>query len=144
MDLLAKLTEDMKQAMKTGQRDRLGVIRMLISEVKNVDLNPAKPTPLQAVEAYAKKLRKSAEEFERLGKTDEVVKLRAELAVAEEYLPKKLDAAATEKLVEQFLSTHPFTEKQFGQAMGAFMKEHGGEVDAAVSNRLLKEKLAGR
>jgi len=144
MDLLAKLTEDMKLAMKAGQKDRLGVIRMLLSEVKNVDLNPAKPTPLQAVEAYAKKLRKSAEEFERLGKIDEVAKLRAELAVAEEYLPKKLDADATARLVEQFLSTNAFTEKQFGQAMGAFMKQHGGEVDAAVANKVLKEKLAGR
>jgi uncharacterized protein YqeY len=144
MDLLAKLTEDMKLAMKSGQKDRLGVIRMLISEVKNVDLNPAKPTPQQAVETYAKKLRKSLEEYERLGKTDEVAKLRLELSVAEEYLPKKLDADATAKLVEQFLATNAFTEKQFGQAMGAFMKQHGGEVDAAIANRVLKEKLAGR
>lgn len=144
MELQARLTEDMKAAMKSGQKVRLGVIRMLLSEVKNVDLNPAKPTPLQAVEAYAKKLRKSVEEFERLGKTDEVAKLRAELAVAEEYLPRKLDADATAKLVDQFLAAHAFTEKQFGQAMGSFMKQHGEEVDAAIANRVLKEKLAKR
>lgn len=144
MDLQTRLTEDMKAAMKSGQKDRLGVIRMLLSEVKNVDLNPAKPTPLQAVEAYAKKLRKSVEEFERLGKFEEVSKLRFELAVAEEYLPKRLDAEATARLVDQFLAANAFSEKQFGQAMGGFMKQHGGEVDAAIANRVLKEKLAGR
>ena len=61
MDLLAKLQEDMKTAMRSGEKDRLGVIRMLISDVKNIDLDPKKPTAEQAVEAYAKKLRKSQE-----------------------------------------------------------------------------------
>ena len=59
MELLDRLTQDMKTAMKAGQKDRLGVIRMLLSDVKNIDLDPKKPTAEQAVEAYAKKLRKS-------------------------------------------------------------------------------------
>ena len=75
-----RLHEEMKTAMKAGNKDRLGVIRMLLSDVKNVDLNPQKPTPEQAVEQYGKKLKKSVEEYEKIGRTEEVVKLRAELA----------------------------------------------------------------
>src|SRR3954466_8186576 len=114
MDLQAKLTEDMKAAMKSGRKDRLSVIRMLLSDVKNIDLMPNKPTAEQAVEAYAKKLRKGAEEYEKLGKPDEVAKLKSEIAVVEEYLPKKASAADTERLVEEFLAKNAFTEKQVG------------------------------
>ena len=144
MDLQSKLTEDMKSALKSGQKDRLAVIRMVLSDVKNIDLMPNKPTAEQVVEAYAKKLRKSVEEYERLGKADEAKKLRSEVAIVEEYLPKKASAGDTEKLVDEFLAKNAFTEKDFGRAMGAFMKAHGGQVDPGQANQLLKAKLAGK
>ena len=144
MELLNRLTEDMKTALKSGQKDRLGVIRMLLSDVKNIDLMPNKPTAEQAVEAYAKKLRKSMEEYEKVNNPDEVTKLKGELAVVEEYLPKKASAEDTERLVDEFLSKNSFTEKQMGQAMGAFIKQHGANVDKAKANELLRRKLAGK
>jgi uncharacterized protein YqeY len=143
MELLNRLTEDMKAALKSGQKDRLGVIRMLLSDVKNIDLMPNKPTAEQAVEAYGKKLRKSIEEYEKLGRADEVAKLKTELAVVEEYLPKRASAADTERLVDGFLAKNSFTEKQIGQAMGAFIKAHGAEVDKARGLDLMRRKLAG-
>jgi uncharacterized protein YqeY len=144
MDLLAKLTEDMKTALKAGQKDRLGVIRMLLSDVKNIDLAPKPTTAEEAVASYGKKLRKSVEEYEKLGKPDEVTKLKFELSVVDEYLPKKASAGDTEKLVADFLAGKQFTEKQFGQAMGAFMKAHGSAVDPAAANAALKKALAGK
>ena len=144
MSLLARLQEDMKTAMKTGQKERLSVLRMLISDVKNIDLQPKKISEEETVAAYGKKLRKSMEEYEKLNKTNEVTQLKKELAVVEEYLPKKASGADTEKLVDEFLSKNSFTEKQFGQAMGAFMKAHGGTVDPGQANALLKKKLAGK
>jgi uncharacterized protein YqeY len=144
MDLQTRLTEDMKTAMKSGQKDRLMVIRMLLSDVKNIDLMPNKPTAEQVVSAYGKKLAKSVEEYEKIGKPDEVAKLKAEIAIVDEYLPKKASAGDTEKLVEDFLAANSFTEKQFGQAMGAFMKAHGSNVDPGQANQLLKKKLAGK
>ena len=144
MDLLTRLQEDMKAAMKSGQKDRLGVIRMLLSDVKNIDLDPRKPTAEDAVGAYGKKLRKSLEEYEKIGKADEVAKLRAEIAVVDEYLPKKAGREETERLVNEFLAGKSFTEKQVGQAMGAFMKAHGGQADAGVANQLIKQRLTGK
>jgi uncharacterized protein YqeY len=58
---------------------------MLISDVKNIDLNPAKPTAEQVVEAYAKKLKKSVEEWQKIGRDAEVATLRSEIAIVESY-----------------------------------------------------------
>ena len=88
MSLLARLQEDMKTAMKTGQKERLSVLRMLISDVKNIDLAPKKISEEETVAAYGKKLRKSIEEYEKINKPDEVTQLKKELAVVEEYLPR--------------------------------------------------------
>ena len=144
MSLLAKLQDDMRAAMKAGDKDRLSVIRMLISDVKIIDLQPTKPTEEQAVAAYGKKLRKGMEEYEKLGKADQVANLKAELAIVDSYLPKKASAEETERLVDEFLAKNTFTEKQIGPAMGAFLKAHGAQVEAAVVNPLLRQKLAGK
>ncbi len=117
---------------------------MLLSDVKNIDLMPSKPTAEQVVEAYAKKLRKSLDEYQKLGREDEVKNLKFEIGVTEEYLPKRASSEDTEKLVDAFLAANAFTEKQIGQATGAFMKANAGKVDPAVVNALLKAKLAGK
>jgi uncharacterized protein YqeY len=144
MELQTKLQEDMKLAMKSGQKERLGVIRMLLSDVRNIDLAPQPTTAEQAVAAYGKRLRKSLEEYEKIGKAAEVAKLKDEIAIVDEYLPKKASSQETEQWVDDFLKDHAYTEKQFGQAMGAFMKLHGSQVEAGQVNALLKKKLAGR
>ena len=144
MEMLSRLQEDMKVAMKSGDKTRLSVIRMLISDVRNIDLAPKPTTAEEAVSAYAKKLRKSREEYQKLGKAAEADRLGYEIGVVENYLPKKASADETAKLVDEFLAKQSFSEKQFGQAMGAFMKAHGGQVDAATANQLLKQKLAGK
>lgn len=144
MELQTRLQEDMKTALKAGDKNRLSVIRMLLSDVKNIDLAPKPTTAEDAVAAYGKKLRKSMEEFQKLGKTAEVEQLKYEIGVVDSYLPKKASPEETEKLVDEFLSKQSFTEKQMGQAMGAFMKAHGALVDAGTANQLLKKKLAGK
>jgi uncharacterized protein len=141
MDLLTRLTDDMKAAMKARDQQRLDVIRMLLSDVKIIDMAPKPTTAEDAVAAYAKKLRKSIEEYQKLGKPDEVEKLKYEIGVVEAYLPKKASAEETERLVDEFLKANTFTAKQMGQAMGMFMKAHGGQVDAGVANGILKRRL---
>jgi len=141
MDLVSRLSQDVQAALKAGQKDRLNVLRMLLSDAKTADLK--KMTPEQAVAAYAKKLAKSIEEYQNYGKTAEAEQLKRELAVVQEYLPQKASPQETERLIEQFLAEHPFTAKDFGKAMGAFMKAHGSQVDAATANQILRQKLGG-
>ncbi|HEX4792203.1 MAG TPA: GatB/YqeY domain-containing protein [Humisphaera sp.] len=141
MDMLPRLQEDMKTALKAGDKNRLAVIRMLLSDVKNIDLAPKPITAEEAVAAYGKKLRKSQEEYQRLGKPEEVEKLKYEIGIVDGYLPKKASPEETEKLVDAFLASNSFTAKQMGQAMGTFMKAHGTQVDAGTVNGILKRKL---
>lgn len=144
MTMLERLTDEMKTALKAGNKDRLSVIRMLLSDVKNIDINPAKPTAEQVVEGYAKKLKKSVEEYEKINRAEEVAKLKSEIAIVEEFLPKKLGKEETEKLIETFLAANAFTEKDAGKATGMFMKAHGSNVDAGLVNPIVRAKLAGR
>lgn len=144
MELQQRLTEDMKTAMKTGQKERLTVIRMLLSDVKNIDLMPGKPTAEEVVAAYRKKLAKGIEEYEKLNQPERVATLKQELAIVDEYLPKKASAEETEAMVDAFLAQNAFTEKQVGQAMGAFLKQHGGQVEPGLVNQILRKKLAGK
>lgn len=144
-NLISRLQEDMKLALKSGNRDRLAVIRMLLSEAKNADLRKPPATPLKMVEAHGKRLRKAREEYQRLGRAEEVSKLDHEIAVVEEYLPKQASADETQRLVESFLAAHPdLKPADLGRAMGMFMKEHGASVDPATANSLLRQKLAVR
>ena len=142
-DLQTRLQADMKAALRAGHKDRLQVIRMLLSDVQTVDLMPGKPTPESVVEAYAKKLRKSVEEYTKLGKPDTVTQLRAEIAVVDEYLPKRASAEETDRLVAAFLADKSFTPHQAGQATGAFMKANGSAVDAGLANAAIRKRLAG-
>ena len=142
--LLSRLQEDMKAAMRAGQKDRLQVIRMLISDVKIIDMASKPTTEQQAVEAYAKKLRKSLEEYEKLSRATEVTALKFEIGVVDEYLPKKADASQTAALVDAFLAQNAFTAKDTGKAIGMFMKANTGAVDPGQVNVLIKEKLAGK
>jgi uncharacterized protein YqeY len=144
MSLLERLQEDMKKALKAGDKDRLSVLRMLIADVKVIDLQPKKISEEETVAAYGKKLRKGIEEYEKLGKPEQVAKLKGELAVVEDYLPQKASPADTERIVDEFLAKNTFTERQIGQAMGALMKAHGGQIEPAVANGLLRKKLAGK
>jgi uncharacterized protein YqeY len=144
MELLTRLQDDMKTALKAGDKNRLSVIRMLLSDVRNIDLAPKPTTAEEAVASYTKKLRKTMDEFQKLGKTAEVEQLKFEIGVAEGYLPKKASTEDTEKLVDEFLAKQSFGEKQLGQAMGTFMKAHGNQVEPALANQLLRKKLAGK
>ncbi|MEM8873903.1 MAG: GatB/YqeY domain-containing protein [Planctomycetota bacterium] len=136
-DIQARLTDDMKTAMKAGEKDRLQVIRMLLSDVKNADMTGV--TPMEAVESYGKKLRKSVEEYKKYDDPDRVAALEAEYAVVEAYLPKKADATETRALVDAYLAENP--ADNFGRAMGGFMKAHGDRVDPTLAKSALNEAL---
>lgn len=144
-DLTTRLQTDMRAAMKAGQKDRLSTIRMLLSEAKNADLQKPPSTPQKMVEAHGKRLRKAREEYERLGKPDEVAKLTAELAVVDEYLPKQASGEETARLVDAFLAEHPeLKSADVGRATGMFMKQHAGSVDPAAASARIRGRLGSR
>ena len=145
MSLTDRLTTDMKAAMKSGDKPRLSVIRMLLAEARNADLQKPPTTPEKMVAAHHKRLVKAREEYAKLGKAEEVSNLDTEIAVVEEYVPKAAGGEETAGLVDAFLAEHAeFGVGDVGRATGMFMKQHAGAADAASANARIREVLSSR
>ena len=136
-----RIQEAMKAAMKAGQKQRVGVLRMLIAEINNAEL--AGNDPAAAVAAYGKRLGKSIAEYDKLGEADRVEQLKAEYAVVSEYLPQKLSDEQLQALVERTIAEeHLESAKDMGRGMKAIMSTHGPQVDGQKVMELLKQKLS--
>ena len=144
-----RLTEDMKTSLKSGLQDRLSTLRMMRSQVlleKKKDASKQTLTDEEVVlvlGAYAKKLRESAAEYEKLGKAAEAGKIRGELQVVQEYLPQPLTAEETQALVKQVLTDLGVTSiKDLGRAMKELQARAKGRADGKLLSELVRASLS--
>lgn len=154
VSLAVRLEEDMKTALRAGDKLRLSVIRRARSTIKNAEIAArggdavTEEAMEKSLRALVKQHRESIEHFDAGGRTDRADAERAEMAILEEYLPAQLDAAAVEAavraVVDEIGATSP---KEMGTVMKATMAKLGSaadgkEVSAAVK-RVLEEKAGG-
>jgi uncharacterized protein YqeY len=146
-DLKNMVQSQMVAAMKGGDKARTSVLRMVLSEIKRKEADDPAANPQDAVNGYAKTLRKAMADMEKYGKVEEVAQLKSELAIVDEFLPKQLDDAALGPIVEQALAgMGPLTPKDIGRAIGAVMKAvaaSGASADAGKVRALVEARLAG-
>ena len=146
-DLKSEVQKQMVAAMKGGDKLRTQVLRMVLSEIKKVEADKPDAEPQGAVTAYAKTLRKTMAEMEKLQQPERVAALLAEVTIVDEFLPKALGDAELETLVEGALAAMgPLTKKDMGKAIGAAMKAvagSGGSADAAKVRALIESKIPG-
>ena len=144
--LAARLDEDMKTALRAGEKQRLGVIRRARAAIKNAEIAAREPLDDAGVERVLKGIvkqhRESVEQFEAAGRSDRAAEERAEMAIVEEYLPEQLDAAAIEPVVAGVIAELGATEqKDLGAVMKAAMARLGTAADgkevSAIARRLL-------
>ncbi len=143
-DTRNRLTTDMKSCLKSGEKDRLKVIRMLITEVKNAEINdpkePGRPRSeeevIQLISAYHKLLSKSLEEYPE----DRREPIRAELAIVEGYLPRQLNAEEVEAALRKLLEGTE--ERQFGVLMKEAQKQLKGQAPGQLVAASLKKLMA--
>jgi uncharacterized protein YqeY len=133
----ARLTEDMKKAMKEGEKDLLGVLRMMINEIRNAEINDLRTEAevVQILAAYQKQLQKSLAEYP----PDRQAPLKAELSIVERYLPKALSGAELETFIKDFLANT--SERTFGVLMKSLQAELVGRVDGKGLSEALKKAL---
>ena len=144
-----RLNEDMKSSLKSGLSDRLSTLRMMRSQVllekkKDVTKQTLSDEEVETViGSYAKKLRESAAEYEKLGKADEAGKIRDELRVVQEYLPQPLTAEETESLVKQVIAELGITSiKDLGRAMKELQARAKGRADGKLLSELVRASLS--
>jgi uncharacterized protein YqeY len=141
MSLALKIDEQIKEAMKSKDADRLGVLRMLKSALKYAVIEKygaegeAKDEDvLAAVRKEIKKRQDSIEAFEKGGRPDQATKEKAEMKILEAYLPAAMSDADLEKLVKAVIAELGATDKK---AMGAVMKACQAKATGRADNRAL-------
>lgn len=148
MDIFEKVQSDMKDAMRAGEagKERLGTLRILLSELKNEKINSGKEldsdSALAVVSREAKKRRQAAEEYKKMSREDMAEKELGELKVLEEYLPEQMNAdEVSMKIKELTAGLGELGPKDLGKVMGIVMKELRGKADGNVINAAVKALL---
>ncbi len=145
--LLKKLQDEMKAAMKSGAKDRLSVIRMLISEIKKVQIDKKRELTdeeiIQVLQRYAKQRKESIKQYREAGREDLVQKEEKELQTVQEFLPQPLSEEEIEKIVEEVIQeTGASSMKDMGKVMKAVMEKVKGKADGSTVSSIVKKKLS--
>lgn len=141
-----RLNEDMKAALKGGDQARLSTLRMLRSQIliekkRDVSINTLPDADaIRAFQSYAKKLKDSIAEYQKLGKAEDVERISCELKVVEEYLPATLSEAESRDMVRSVISELGATSMK---DMGRVMKEVQARAQGRGDGKLLSDLVRG-
>ena len=146
MSLKEKITEDMKNAMRAGEKDRLATIRMILAAIKQREVDERiqldDSQVLAAVEKMIKQRKEAIAQFESGGRADLVAKESAEIALLQTYLPAQLSDAEIDGLIAAAIaSTGAATIKDMGKVMGVVKAKAAGKADMGAVGARIKAKL---
>lgn len=141
--ILANITGQMKDAMRSGDSQRRDVLRMLMAEIQNAELAGGKKSATEAVASYGKRLAKGIEEMKAVGAADRAEVMVVELKIVSEFLPAQLTACELEQLIAQILTAGDFGPKDVGLVMRELMKSHKDQIDGKLASHLVRKKLLG-
>lgn len=146
MSLSERLNEDMKQAMKSQDKFKLSVIRMVRSTIKNqeIDLKRALDDNevLDVLSREIKQRKDSLQEFEKAGRDDLAENLKVELSILSEYQPQQLTEEEVKTIVQQTIQQVGASSKaDMGKVMTALMPQVKGRADGKTVNQLVQQLL---
>ena len=146
MSLKQRLTEDMKAAMKSGDKHTLGVIRLANAAIKQkevderIELDDAQV--LAVLEKMVKQRRDSVSQYEAAGREDLATIERDEIVVVERYLPAKLDEASIIAAIDAAIAeTGAASPADIGKLMGVLKPRLAGQADMGEVSKLVKLRL---
>ncbi len=147
MSLLDRLTEDMKTAMKAGEKERLSTIRLLRGQIKDAAIDKradlTEDEELGVLTNAAKKRREAIQAYRDAGREDLAAKEESELVVIQEYLPAALDLAEVEKIIDAAIAqSGAQTLKDIGKVMPIVMGQTKGRADGKVVSDMVRKKLS--
>ena len=146
MSLKERLTSDMKTAMKAGEKDRLGVIRLVNAAIKQrevderIELDDAQV--LAVLEKMLKQRKDSVTQYEGAGREDLAAVERFEIGVIQGYLPAQLSAAEIEAIVAKAVADSGASNpKDMGKVVALVKPQVAGRADMGQVSMLVKQKL---
>ena len=148
MSLKQRLPDDMKAAMKAGEKERLGTIRLVNAAIKQKEVDERVEVDdtqvLAILEKMMKQRKDSVSQFEAANREDLAVIERAEMAIIELYLPAKLGEAEVLAVIDAVITEiGASSPADMGKVMGAVKPKLAGQADMGEVSKLIKQRLAG-
>jgi uncharacterized protein len=147
MSLKEQITEDMKNAMRAGEKARLATIRMILAAIKQREVDERiqldDSQVLAALEKMIKQRKEAITQFESGGRADLVAKESAEIVILQAYLPTQLSDAELDSLIAAAIaSTGAASIKDMGKVMGVVKAQAQGKADMGKVSARIKAKLS--
>lgn len=147
MRVLEQLNQDMKDAMRAKDKERLTTIRMIKASIQNEEIDKGRDLTADeelAILSREKKQRlDSLEEFKKAERKDLVEKIESELEIVDGYLPKQLSDEELEAVINDVISeVGAESMKDMGTVMGAVMPKIQGRADGSKVNAIVREQLS--
>ena len=147
MSLKDRITDDMKSAMRAGEKDRLATIRLALAALKQREVDERivldDSQILAVIEKMIKQRKEAITQFEAGGRADLVAKEAAEIVVLQTYLPAQMsDAEIDAVIAEAIASTGATSIKDMGKVMGAVKAKAQGKADMGAVSARIKQKLS--
>jgi uncharacterized protein len=146
----ARISDDVKVAMKSGDKARLGTLRLITAAIKDREVGVGGQPPIEVGDAdvvtilqkMVKQRRESIATYEGAGRQDLADKEKAELAVIEEYLPRQMDETAARTAIASLIAELGAAgPKDMGRVMGALKERFAGQMDFGKASGLVKDLL---
>ncbi len=146
MSLKDTLIADMKAAMKAADKERLSVIRMTVSAIKQIEIDTREeldePATLAVVEKLVKQRRESAKQYRDADRPELAEKEEAEIEVLAGYLPEQLSDDEVTALIDDIMAATGASEmKDMGKVMGQLKARAQGRIDMSKAGALVRSKL---
>jgi uncharacterized protein YqeY len=147
-DLAERLEGDLKDAMRAGEKVRLGTIRRARAALKNAEIEARGSLPddaaVRVLRGLVKQHRESIDQFQAGGRDDLVAREREEMAVLEAYLPAQMDEAAISAVVAEVIAAQGASGPgDLGLVMKAAMSRVGGQADGKSVRAIAQRQLEG-
>jgi hypothetical protein len=146
MALRERITEDMKSAMRAGDKQRLGTIRLALAAIKQREVDERitldDPQVLSVLEKMLKQRREAITQFQSGGRADLVAKETAEIGVLQGYLPAQMSPVELDALItEAITATGAASIKDMGKVMAAVKPKAQGRAEMGAVSARIKQKL---
>ena len=144
--LKAQINEAMKAAMRAKEKERLGTIRLVLAEIKKVEvderIDPDDVRVTSILDKMVKQRRDSIKQFTDAGRDELAAKEQTEIEVIQEFLPQPLSKEEIASLIEEAIaSTGAASMQEMGKVMGLLKPQMAGKADMGKVSGLIKQRL---
>lgn len=146
--LKSRIADDMRSAMRAGEKERLGAIRLLLAAIKQVEVDTREslsdPQVIAVLDKLAKQRRESIQQYEAAKRDDLAAKERFELDLIEGYLPDALSETEIEQIIDDAVEqTAASSMKDMGKVMAIIKAKAQGRADMGAVSARVKARLGG-